>query len=171
MGWPRRSAPPPARGAMRWSGSPENWMARRRERTRQRCGCSPARSGTSRPSRGDVLIRRWVRRGASECVAPHSLAPRPFNQGGALTADVDRLAYPFESRWMPLRAGRMHYVDQGTGDPIVFVHGTPTWSFEWRHLIRGLSKSARCIAPDHLGFGLSDRPHGAPYTPEWHAEN
>jgi haloalkane dehalogenase len=88
-----------------------------------------------------------------------------------MTDNIDRSAYPFESRWLPLRAGRMHYVDEGTGDPVVFVHGTPTWSFEWRHLIRALSKSARCIAPDHLGFGLSDRPKDAPYTPEWHAEN
>ena len=85
--------------------------------------------------------------------------------------EIDRSAYPFESRFMALRAGRMHYVDEGTGDPIIFAHGTPTWSFEWRHLIRALSRSARCIAPDHLGFGLSDRPHEAPYTPEWHAGN
>jgi haloalkane dehalogenase len=73
--------------------------------------------------------------------------------------------------WMPLRAGHMHYVDEGTGDPILFVHGTPTWSFEWRHLIRALAPSHRCIAPDHLGFGLSERPRGAPYTPVWHAAN
>jgi haloalkane dehalogenase len=65
----------------------------------------------------------------------------------------------------------MHYVDEGAGDPVVLVHGTPTWSFEWRHVIRALSPSHRVIAPDHLGFGLSDRPRGAPYTPEWHAEN
>jgi haloalkane dehalogenase len=65
----------------------------------------------------------------------------------------------------------MHYVDEGAGPPILFVHGTPTWSFEWRHLIKALRSSYRCIAPDHLGFGLSDRPRDAPYTPEWHAEN
>jgi haloalkane dehalogenase len=65
----------------------------------------------------------------------------------------------------------MHYVDEGAGEPIVLVHGTPTWSFEWRHVIRGLSPEYRLIAPDHLGFGLSERPHGAPYTPEWHAAN
>jgi haloalkane dehalogenase len=84
---------------------------------------------------------------------------------------VDRTAYPFESKIVSLPAGRMHYVDEGTGDPILFVHGIPTWSFKWRHLIRALSPTHRCIAPDHLGFGLSERPHGAPYTPEWHAEN
>jgi haloalkane dehalogenase len=64
----------------------------------------------------------------------------------------------------------MHYVDEGSGEPLLFVHGTPTWSFEWRHLIRALSPGYRCIAPDHLGFGLSDRPREASYTPEAHAE-
>ena len=64
----------------------------------------------------------------------------------------------------------MHYLDEGQGDPILFVHGTPTWSFEFRHLVAGLAGTHRCIAPDHLGFGLSDRPAGAAYTPEAHAE-
>jgi haloalkane dehalogenase len=63
----------------------------------------------------------------------------------------------------------MHYVDQGSGDTILFVHGTPTWSFEWRHLIRRLSASHQCVAPDLIGFGLSDRPHDFAYTPEAHA--
>lgn len=64
----------------------------------------------------------------------------------------------------------MHYVDEGHGAPLLFVHGTPTWSFEYRHLIRALSPHRRCIAPDHFGFGLSDRPATFPYTPEAHAE-
>lgn len=89
--------------------------------------------------------------------------------GGA--ASIDRVAYPFESRWIDLPAGRLHYVDEGTGPPILFVHGTPTWSFEWRHLIRALAPAWRCVAPDHLGFGFSDRPRDFPYTPEAHAEN
>jgi len=63
----------------------------------------------------------------------------------------------------------MHYVDEGAGTPAIFVHGTPTWSFEYRHAIRATMDSFRCIAPDHLGFGLSDRPRGASYTPEDHA--
>jgi haloalkane dehalogenase len=83
---------------------------------------------------------------------------------------LDRSMYPFSSRFLALRAGRMHYVDEGRGDPILFVHGTPTWSFEYRHLIRALSTTSRCVAPDHLGFGLSERPGGFPYTPEAHAE-
>lgn len=64
----------------------------------------------------------------------------------------------------------MHYVDEGQGDTVLFVHGTPTWSFEYRHVIAALSKRHRCIAPDHLGFGLSERPAGFGYTPEAHAE-
>jgi haloalkane dehalogenase len=88
-----------------------------------------------------------------------------------VTIDIDRSAYPFESKWQQLDAGRMHYVDEGSGDVVLFVHGTPTWSFEWRHLIAGLRSTYRCIAVDHLGFGLSERPRNAPYTPEWHAQN
>jgi haloalkane dehalogenase len=82
---------------------------------------------------------------------------------------LDREAYPFAPHDMALTAGRMHYVDEGHGDPILFVHGTPTWSFEYRHLIRALSAGHRCVAPDHLGFGLSERPAGVPYTPEAHS--
>jgi haloalkane dehalogenase len=83
---------------------------------------------------------------------------------------LDRAAYPFTSRFRELPAGRMHYVDEGRGEPILFVHGTPTWSFEYRHLIRGLLREYRCVAPDHLGFGLSQRPSTFGYRPEDHAE-
>lgn len=65
--------------------------------------------------------------------------------------------------------GRVHYVEGGSGPPILFVHGTPTSSYEYRHLIAALSATHRCIAPDHLGFGRSDRPRGFAYTPEAHA--
>ena len=61
-------------------------------------------------------------------------------------------------------------MDEGTGEPVLFVHGTPTWSYEWRHLIAALRPRWRCIAPDLLGFGLSERPRGFAYTPEAHAE-
>jgi haloalkane dehalogenase len=68
-----------------------------------------------------------------------------------------------------LRDGDMHYVDEGSGPPVLFVHGTPTNSYEYRHLIAALSKRYRCIAPDHLGFGQSSRPRQFAYTPEAHA--
>ncbi len=82
---------------------------------------------------------------------------------------LDRAAYPFPPRSVRLSEGRVHYVDEGQGDPIVFVHGTPSWSFEFRHLIRELRASRRCIAFDHLGFGLSERPAAFGYRPEDHA--
>lgn len=84
---------------------------------------------------------------------------------------IDRAEYPFESHDLPLAAGRMHYVDAGQGRPVVLVHGTPTWSFLYRHLIAGLSPTYRCIAPDHLGFGLSDRPTNGDGSPAAHARN
>lgn len=77
--------------------------------------------------------------------------------------------YPFTHRTCALSAGRLHYVDEGTGEPVVFVHGTPSWSFEFRRLIERLRDRHRCIAPDLLGFGLSDRPSAFAYTPEAHA--
>lgn len=82
---------------------------------------------------------------------------------------LDRSEYPFAPKWAELADGRVHYIDEGTGPPVLFVHGTPTWSFEYRHVIRATMSQCRCIAPDHLGFGLSDRPRGASYTPETHA--
>jgi len=68
-----------------------------------------------------------------------------------------------------LKEGEMHYEDQGSGPTILFAHGTPTNSYEFRHLIAALSKRFRCIAPDHLGFGQSSRPQSFAYTPEAHA--
>ena len=80
---------------------------------------------------------------------------------------VDREAFPFRSRFVEVAPGRrVPCVDEGQGDAILIVHGTPTWSFEWRHCIRELSRTHRCIAMDNLGFGLSDRPGDFDYTPE-----
>jgi haloalkane dehalogenase len=67
--------------------------------------------------------------------------------------------------------GKLHYVDEGGGEPVVMVHGNPTWSFLYRHLIKGLAKDYRCIAMDHVGFGLSDKPWNWSYLPEDHAKN
>jgi len=82
---------------------------------------------------------------------------------------LDRAAWPYVPRVHEGDGVRLHYVDEGSGQPVVLVHGTPTWSFEWRHVIAALRGAARFIAPDHLGFGLSDRPAGAGYRPEDHA--
>jgi haloalkane dehalogenase len=82
---------------------------------------------------------------------------------------VDRSLYPFESRWFDGRRGRMHYIDEGQGTPIVFFHGNPTWSFLYRNVITRLRGEFRCIAMDYLGFGLSEHPSDFGYTAEEHA--
>lgn len=64
---------------------------------------------------------------------------------------------------------RLHYVDEGSGSPLLFVHGTPSWSFEWGAMVRVLRGERRCIALDHLGFGLSEKPPTAAYRPADHA--
>jgi haloalkane dehalogenase len=84
---------------------------------------------------------------------------------------LDRNEYPFQFNYKRLPAGNMHYVDEGNGEPIVMVHGTPSWSFLYRKLIKTLSVNYRCIAPDHIGFGLSDKPSNWSYQPEDHACN
>jgi len=77
--------------------------------------------------------------------------------------------YPFDSRWFESSAGRVHYVDEGAGRPILMLHGNPTWSFLYRDVIRSLRDRFRCIAVDYPGFGLSDRPPGYGYTAAEHA--
>jgi pimeloyl-ACP methyl ester carboxylesterase len=84
---------------------------------------------------------------------------------------VDRKEYPFEHRYLNVDGGAMHYVDEGEGPAVVFVHGNPTWSYLFRGLIRDLSLKHRCIAMDHIGFGLSDKPAQWAYTPEQHSRN
>lgn len=91
--------------------------------------------------------------------------------------------YPFKSRWLELPEGKLHYLDEGPrvegthtespssggvakeGDPdpaapvLLFVHGNPTWSFHWRRMMEELRGTCRCIAIDHLGCGLSEKPN------------
>ena len=88
------------------------------------------------------------------------------------TSWVDTNEYPFESKFFNVAGGRMHYVDVGKSEhAIAMIHGNPGWSFAYRHLIKGLSGKYRCIAVDHLGFGLSDKPQDWDYSPQSHAEN
>ena len=83
---------------------------------------------------------------------------------------LSRELYPFESRWFDSTAGRVHYVDEGEGRPILMCHGNPTWSFLYRNVIRALRGRFRCVAIDYPGFGLSERPAGYGYTAAEHAE-
>ena len=81
---------------------------------------------------------------------------RPF----AVSADL----YPFEDHWFEWNGSAMHYVDHGDGVPVLLMHGNPTWSFLYRDVIADLD-GVRCLAPDYLGFGMSDDgPTGYGYT-------
>lgn len=77
-------------------------------------------------------------------------------------------AYPFQGRYLELDGQRYHYLDEGQGPALLLVHGNPSWSFLWRELIPELSRDFRCIAPDHIGMGRSDKPddRAYPYTLE-----
>ncbi len=67
-------------------------------------------------------------------------------------------AFPFESKFVDVHGAKMHYIDVGEGDPILFLHGNPTSSYLWRNIIPHLSSQGRCIAPDLIGMGKSDHP-------------
>jgi haloalkane dehalogenase len=64
----------------------------------------------------------------------------------------------------------VHYIDEGEGEPILFLHGNPTWSFLYRGIVIRLRKKYRCVAVDYPGFGLSVRPENYGYTPAEHAD-
>ena len=66
--------------------------------------------------------------------------------------------YPFDPHWLDVDGVRMHYVDEGDGDPVLLLHGEPTWSFLWRRIVPQLAPHARVVAPDLIGFGKSDKP-------------
>ncbi len=89
-----------------------------------------------------------------------------------MTDELWRNEYPFESNFMELDDGnRLHYVDTGSGPPVLMVHGNPTWSFYYRHLLQSLQDRYRAIAVDHIGCGLSSKPPRYPYTLTQHIQN
>lgn len=66
--------------------------------------------------------------------------------------------FPFKPNYVEVHGSRMHYVDEGRGGPILFLHGNPTSSYLWRNIIPHLSSKGRCLAPDLIGMGKSDKP-------------
>jgi haloalkane dehalogenase len=71
----------------------------------------------------------------------------------------DRLpGFDFQPNYLDQDGLRMHYLDEGEGDPVLLLHGEPTWSYLYRKMIPPLAAVARCIAPDYFGFGRSDKP-------------
>jgi haloalkane dehalogenase len=76
---------------------------------------------------------------------------------------VPHSLYPFEGRDFDLRGLRYRYLDEGSGDPVVMLHGNPTWSFYYRNLVRALRDDYRAVVPDHIGCGFSDKPDDSRY--------
>lgn len=74
-----------------------------------------------------------------------------------------RHLYPFQSHYLDLHGLKMHYLDEGKGNPVVMVHGNPTWSFYFRCLVKALSSEYRVVVPDHIGCGLSEKPRDGEY--------
>ncbi|HET6370398.1 MAG TPA: alpha/beta fold hydrolase [Nitrospiria bacterium] len=85
------------------------------------------------------------------------------------TEKIPARLYPFEHRFLSVDGIEIHYVDEGSGPTILFLHGNPTWSFLYRDIIRGLRETFRCVALDYPGFGLSEKPEHYGYRPEEHA--
>ena len=85
-----------------------------------------------------------------------------FNNQLTSTKGFDDL-YPFESNFLNINGHNLHYIDQGSGKPIIMIHGNPTWSFYYRNQITSLSKTHRTIVPDHIGCGFSDKPDTKAY--------
>jgi haloalkane dehalogenase len=78
--------------------------------------------------------------------------------------------YPFHDRYVHIDGSTVHYVDEGSGPTLLFLHGNPTWSFLYREIIIGLRSEYRCVALDYPGFGLSAAPDGYGFTPAEHAD-
>lgn len=82
-----------------------------------------------------------------------------------------RSIYPFTPQRLNLPGGSLSYLDEGSGRPVVMVHGNPTWSFYYRRMVLALRSHRRVIVPDHMGCGLSSKPQDYPYTLEQHSTN
>jgi haloalkane dehalogenase len=78
---------------------------------------------------------------------------------------LDRRLFPYDSRFVDVHGNRLHYIDEGSGPLLLFLHGNPTWSFLYRHIVERLAHHFRCIAVDYPGFGLSVARRGYGFTP------
>ena len=82
---------------------------------------------------------------------------------------LDRSLFPFTSRFAQIDGNTVHYIDEGSGPVLLLLHGNPTWSFLYRHIVRKLSPHLRCVAFDYPGFGLSTARPGYPFLPREHS--
>ncbi|WP_433337859.1 alpha/beta fold hydrolase [Spirillospora sp. CA-294931] len=78
--------------------------------------------------------------------------------------------FPFESHFIAIDGNTVHYLDEGSGPTLLFLHGNPTWSLVYRDVIHALRGEFRCVALDYPGFGLSSPRPGYRYLPEEHTQ-
>lgn len=83
---------------------------------------------------------------------------------------LDRTLFPFQSRSVEIDQNTVHYIDEGEGPVLLLLHGNPTWSFLYRHMVGVLSQQYRCIALDYPGFGLSSPRAGYSFLPREHSD-
>jgi haloalkane dehalogenase len=82
---------------------------------------------------------------------------------------VPTALFPVEHRFLNLDGARIHYVDEGSGETLLLLHGNPSWSFLYRKIITALKSDFRCVAMDYPGYGMSDAPPGYGFTPKEHS--
>jgi len=121
---------------------------------------------------GVVLVAALIHL-AARFLSQRQLADRLSGPGEVRPADgfvPDPELFPFESKWFESSVGRVHYIDEGHGRPLLLMHGNPDWSFLYRRMIPLLRDDFRCIAMDYPGFGLSDHPESYGYRPGDHGQ-
>lgn len=91
--------------------------------------------------------------------------------GGIQAEETFEGTFPFAPHFTVAPGFRMHYVDEGSGQPMILIHGEPTWAYLYRNFISDLSRHFRVVAPDNMGFGKSETPSDADYTLGRHARN
>src|ERR1043166_365337 len=129
--------------------------------------------GAARPdAQGDGGRADGAGGGAMPVASPTPTPPSPAGdsresagggraQAGEIPHEADISPdYPFEPHYVEVFGSRMHYIEEGRGDPIVFIHGNPTWSYLWRNVLPHLTSYGRCIAPDLVGYGRGGQAPG-----------
>lgn len=130
---------------------------------------NPKNTSDTAPAKVKPGKRGLRSRKSSKSILPEPRKPQPVPRMQRL-APIRHL-YPFDSYLADMNGPKMHYLDEGEGEPIVMVHGNPTWSFYFRNLVGPLRDHYRLIVPDHIGCGLSEKPRIYSYTLSKHIDN
>ncbi|MCH8906311.1 MAG: haloalkane dehalogenase [Candidatus Heimdallarchaeota archaeon] len=88
-----------------------------------------------------------------EAIGSHTASTGTKEKSKIISAE-----FPFESKYVDVKGSKIHYIDEGEGDPVLFIHGNPTSSYLWRNIVPYITELGRCIAVDLIGMGKSDQP-------------